>query len=811
MYSRESLIKKLSVMLYNYLLSAIRNLKKNLTFSLINIFGLGLGLTVTLLLTAWVIDELSFDQFHEKASSIYRLSMEYGMGGQTAKTSVSPTALLPTLRRNFEEVETGVRVYNPSGFNPYIVRHDEKLFQEGKFYFADSTFFEVFSYKLLQGNPERALREPASVVISQSMSKKYFGEEPALGKTIQVNNSRDYTITGIVEDAPSNSYLQYDFIGSFSSLRQAKEEIWWTANYQTFAVLNPKANITLLADKTNAIVKDAVGSDLPGPSDYVRYNWTKLTDLHLRSETDGEMETVGSILYVYLFSAIALIVLLIAGINYVNLSTARATDRAKEVGVRKVAGAARAELIFQFIGESVVITLLSFAFAMVAAQLLLSGFNSLADKNLSHQLFFSPAFFSVAAIVVLLIGLLAGIYPALAITAFKPVSVLKGNFRSSNRGVLLRQSLVVFQFGVSVILIVGTLVILQQLNFVRETRLGYDRENVIALPLDVQTEKIYDPLRTEFLRSGVVQEVGRSTESPTAIMGGYSIKLDNPQSREIALRAVSIDENYLPTLNMELIAGSNLTEADMTRVERDTVYSFILNESALRELMIPLETAVGTRMVMNGRKGEIKGVVKDFHFASLHQKIAPLAMFNERDQFNYIFVKIKPGDVSEALKKLSQVCAHLISHRPFEYEFLDQQYAALYKAEQKTGVLSFLFAGLAIIIAGLGLLGLVTFATAQRMKEIGIRKVLGASVLSIMFLITKDFSKLVLIAIFLGLPLAWWMVNQWWLSNFAYKTEIGISSFLIATLACLSIAFGAAGFQALRAAGINPTNTLRNE
>jgi putative ABC transport system permease protein len=800
-------------MFQNYLLTALRNIRKNFTFSMINIFGLGLGLTVTLMLAAWVMDELSYDRFHKRAQNIYRVSVEYGSGGQVSKTSVSPTALLPNVQKNFEEVETGVRVYNPSSYNPFVVKHEDKLFNEDHFYFADSTFFDVFSYRLLKGNPEKALSEPASVILSEAMAEKYFGKDDPLGRVLNINNSREYTVTGVIENAPGNSYLKYDFIGSFASLRQATEEnVWWSANYQTFILVNPKADMAQLETKTNELVRKAIGGELENPGDYVKYNWTPLTDLHLRSTAQGEMETVSSIQYVYLFSGIGLLVLLIACINYVNLSTARAADRAKEVGVRKVVGAGKSELVFQFIGESITITLIAFVFALSAALLLLPAFNAVADKNLSATLFFEPLFLMSAFFIVLTIGLLSGIYPALAITAFKPISILKGNFKTSGRGVLLRQSLVVFQFCISVVLIVGTIAIVNQLNYLSDARLGYDKENVVVLPLDRSTEKVYDLLRNEFLRTGAVQEVGRATESPTIIKGGYSIQVQgNGTNKPMLTTAISIDENFIAAMNMELINGQPVTEADMLRVQKDTVYSFILNQSAIREMMLDEETAIGTKVMLNGRRGEIKGIVKDFHFASLHQKIGPLVMFNQPDQYNYIFIKLKPGNAKDALNKLSDVCRTVIPHRPFEYEFVDEQYTSLYQAEQKTGVLASLFATLAIIIASLGLLGLVAFSTAQRMKEIGIRKVLGATVPNIIIMITKDYSRLVLLAIMLGLPLSYWLINQWWLSNFAYKTEIGIGSFVLAATTCLVIAFGAAGYQAMRAAVIDPSKTLRNE
>jgi putative ABC transport system permease protein len=800
-------------MVYNYLLSAIRNLRKNFTFSLINICGLGLGLTVTLFLATWVVDELSFDKFHAKAPDIYRLSLEYSSGGQTAKTAVSPTALLPTLRKNFAEVETGVRVYNPSSYNPFIVRKEDKLFQEDHFYFADSTFFDVFSFQLLQGNPDKALTEPSSVILSQSMAKKYFGNEDPMGKVLNVNGTKEYNVTGIIEDAPDNSTIQYDFIGSFASLRQAQEvDSWWSANYQTFVVVNSKADVKTIETKTNELVKKAIGQELSSPNDYVIYNWTALTDLHLRSEANGEPEVVSSIMYVYLFSGIGFLVLIIACINYVNLSTARAADRAKEVGIRKVVGAGKNELVFQFIGESVTFTFIAFALALVAVQLLLPAFNAIANKSLSHVSFFEPLFLAGFTACVFVIGLVSGIYPALAITAFRPVNILKGNFKTSGKGVFLRKSLVVFQFSISVILIVGTIAIVNQLNFVREARLGYDKENIIAFPLDNTTGKVYPQLRTEFLRTGLVQEVGRATESPTQIKGGYSIQVEGKtESKPMITTAVSIDENFITALNMQIVAGSNLTEADMQLAQKDTIYNFILNESAVAEMLLTPEAAIGTKVRLNGRRGEIKAIVKDFHFASLHEKIGPLVLFNQADQYNYIFVKLKPGNVSESINKLSEICKSLTPHRPFEYEFIDQQYSALYDAEQKTGVLSSLFAILAIVIASMGLLGLVAFSTTQRMKEIGVRKVLGATVFNIIIMITKDYSRLVVIAIIFGIPASYWIVNQWWLKNFAYRTEVGLGSFLIAIAACITMALGAAGYQATKAALLNPTKTLRND
>lgn len=796
-------------MIKNYILISFRNLRKHFSYSLINIFGLGLGLATCLLLVTWILHELSYDKFNEHAERIYRGSMEYSFGGQVARPSVSPTALLPALY-TLPEVETAVRVYNASGSNPYIVKYEEKLFPESKFYVADSTFFKVFSYELLKGNPDKVLAEPYSLVLTEDMAKKYFGNDDPIGKSVRINNQNDYQITGVMENPPSNSLLQFDFLGSFTSIRQAQEPVqWWSANYQTFALLQPNADVKAIEEKINAIVHKAVGQGLTGANDYVHYNFMPLTDIYLRSDMEGEPEVTSDIQYIYIFSAIAFLILVIACINYVNLSTARAADRAKEVGIRKVVGALKNQLFLQFIGESVVITLFAFFFAYLLAQTMLPLFNEMTGKNFPSSLMMKPSFVLVSLAGLIVIALLSGAYPALAITSFKPVSVLKGNFKSSGKGIWLRKSLVVLQFGISVILITGTIIIIKQLNFIQAKKLGYDKENTIILPLDKKTREVYDALRTELIRSDKAVNVSRGSESPTSIKAGYSINTSNSNAPGIITTGLLIDENYLPTLGMEIIHGRNFTKEDRERLEKDTIYSFILNESALATLFITPEQAVGKPVSMGHRRGEIVGVVKDFHFASLHSNINPLTIFPE-DQFSKIFIKMPAGNVKENLEEIGKIYRTLVTHRPFEYQFLDQQYEELYTAETRMSSVFIVFAALAIIIACLGLLGLVSFSAAQKTKEIGIRKVLGATASNIVVLITQDFTKLVLIAIALGLPISYWMMSKW-LHDFAYKTEIGAGPIVISSLICIVIALGTAGYQAVKAALVDPAKTLRNE
>ncbi|MBX2910876.1 MAG: ABC transporter permease [Cyclobacteriaceae bacterium] len=797
-------------MVRNYLLTTLRNIRKHFSYSLINIFGLGLGISISLLLALWVRHEVSYDRFHANADNIYRVSMEMSFGGQSAKHSISPTALLPALEKNFPEVITGTRVYNPASYNPFIVKRNDNFFQEGQFYFADSTFFDVLTYPLIKGNPKTALVKPNSVVLTEGMAKKYFGQEDPLGQTLLINGNKDYTVTGVTKDAPGNSYLNFDFIGSFSSLWQSREEQWWSANYQTFVLVDKNTDLAALRQKTNDLVKKALADELSNPGDYVRYNWTNIQDIHLRSDAATEMEPVGSIQYVYLFAAIAFLILLIACINYINLATARAAFRAKEVGVRKVVGASKGQLISQFIGESVVTTLCALVLAFLAAQLLLPLFNTLTGKNFGYSTLMEPAFLAYVIATAMAVALFSGAYPAFAITAFKPVNILKNNFRSSSSGIWLRKGLVVFQFCITLILTLGTLAITKQIFFIQNKNLGFDRENTIILPLDRETEKVYTTLRSEFLRSGRVAEMGRATESPVEINGGYSLGVLGSQDPPISITATSADEGFVPSLGMEVVSGRNFNENDIKNFYKDTTYAFMVNESALARLFLDKEEAIGKKVSLNGRNGEIVGVVRDFHFASLHMPIGPLAIFSGPNEYNFAFVKLNPGPLSQTLEELKSISNTVAPHRPFSYEFMDQQFEALYSAEHRMARLFAIFSTLAIVIACLGLLGLVSFSATQKTKEIGIRKVLGATAGNIVLLITNEYTKLIGMAILIAVPVSLYAINQM-LGNFAYKTTIGPLSIALSVLACVCIAFCTASYQALKAAIINPTETLRNE
>lgn len=798
-------------MFRNYLLSSLRSLRKNFAYSIINIAGLGLGLATFLLLTTWVVDEWSYDKFHDKAQRIYRPSLEYSFGGQTAKTSVSPTAVLPTLKKNFAEVEEGVRVFNAGHSRGVVLRVNDRLFQETKFYYADSTFFKVFSFPLLEGNEDKALTAPQSLVLTRAMAQKYFGSENPIGQTINVNNHTDFVVTGVIENIPANSLLQPDVIASFSTLDESRQESWWSANYQTFVLLSPNAAIHSLEEKFNNLLTKQPEIELPNQGDYVRYNFIPLTDIYLHS-TMMESEKVGNIQYIYIFGSVALLVLIIAGINYINLATAKAADRAKEVGVRKVVGALRNQLFFQFISESLLITASSFIVAIFLASLALPFFNTLTGKTFDLGAFFNIKFALFTGALLILLALTAGAYPALAITAFKPVSVLKGNFKTSARGIWLRKSLVVVQFSISIVLMVSASVILKQLNFIQNKTLGFEKENVVVIPLDRSSHQLFDAFKSELIKNQIVDEVGRAGESPTKINGGYSLSVQGTSDvRPMIVTAMPIDKDFVSAVKMKVIAGRNFTESDFKHYETDTITSFLVNESALKQLSLDPEKAVGMNVNLNGREGKITGIVGNFHFSSLHEPIRPLVMFTENEQLRFMFLRFRAGNVTASIKKLETTFKELFPHRPFEFTFLNDQYTHLYEKESRMGNISIIFSLLAIIIACLGLVGLVTFAAAQKTKEIGIRKVLGASASSIVVLITKDFTQLVLIAILLGLPLSYWIMDSLWLSSFAYRTEVGLIPLLAAALACLLVAWGASGYQAIKAAGADPSLSLRSE
>lgn len=796
-------------MIKTYLKIAFRNLWKNKAFTTINLIGLTTGLTCCLLMALYIQHELSYDKFQEKVDRIVRVIMEYSINGNTAgKGNFTSTKVFPAFRQNFPEVEDGVRL---SGGRPVLVRYEDKLFNEEKFLLADSTFFSVFSsFKLLKGSVADVLKAPNMIVISRAAANKYFGKEDPVGKTLLVGSAQtNYLITGVAEDCPSNSQLKFDFVGSFSTMGPAQQETYFNANYTTYLLLKDKSSIASLQQKIAPFMK----KELTDKSVEINFELEPYRRVHLYSPYDG-FEPNSSIMYVYITGGIALLILVIACFTYINLSTARSLERAKEVGIRKVSGAFRSQVFWQFIGESAVVAFIALVFSFALAGVLLPAFNRLADRTLLFSQLLQPGVLLAAFGIFAGISLLAGSYPALVLSGFQPVKVLKGSFRNTSSGNWLRKSLTVFQFAISAFLVIATFVMQRQLNYIQTKKLGYDREHVLVMTIDQKISDKSDLFKTEFKTNPEVLSVSKSYKTPVSIEGGYSMSTDPESKDAMPVKANPIDEDYIKTNNLSIVAGTDLTKQDMLDVASEepgkSYFHFVLNESAAKFLGWKPGEAIGKKLYLDPtRPGEVKAVVKDFHFASLHTEVAPLVLF-PYNYGNVMMVKTTGKNLPQTIDFISKKWRELAPHRPFEYRFMDEDYNKLYKAERQTGEVFTVFSVVAILLACLGLFGLSAYAVQQRTKEIGIRKVLGASSAGITFLLASQFIRLVAIAFVIAAPVAWILAEKW-LKDFVYRTNVPAYIFVLTGFAITGIALFTISFQAIKAALSNPVKSLRTE
>jgi len=616
-------------MFKNYLKTAFRNLWKNKTASVINIFGLTIGLTCCLLIALYIQYELSYDDFEVKGDRIARVIMEYSFDGSSESnegnyTSVRVAAIFP---KTFPEVESAVKMVEHSK----VVHYGDKLIDEPNFMYADSTFLNIFSFRLLQGDPHSALSSPYDVVLTTSTAKKYFGNENPVGKALQVgDDSNLYRVTGVMQDCPSNSQIQCDFVASFSSLGITKdaEDTYWDANYTTYLLLKNRDNIASLQAKLPAFMK----KEMQGQGATVNFYLEPFKTIHLHSDYDSFVPN-NNIAYIYILAAVALLILIIACFTYINLSTARSLERAKEVGVRKVIGAGKKQLFLQFLGESAIICIAAVIFSLIIAFALLPAFNELTSHQLKSEAIFSAPFLSFSFLVAIIVSVLAGIYPALILTGFQPVKVLKGSFKNTGSGQALRKSLIVFQFAISVFLIVSTFIVQQQLYFIQHIKLGYDRDHVVVLPLDNKMRNNLAVIKQHFKRNPDVLSVSACSHTPVQGGGGFSMRSDlMPAGEQMAVTADRADEDFVTTVGLQIIAGRNFTSQDIKDASNDdyqkNFYHFILNESAARQLGWAPREAIGKKMFLgNERPGIVAGVVKDFHFESLHTPIKPFVLF----------------------------------------------------------------------------------------------------------------------------------------------------------------------------------------
>lgn len=796
-------------MLKNYWRIALRNLWKHKGFSFINLAGLTVAFTCCLLMFMYIRHELSFDRFQEKGNRIVRVIMEYGFGDSEKRAgNYTSTKVMPSFKRNFPEVEEGVRMTAGSG----LIKIGDQLFEDPEFLFADSTFFQVFSsFTLQSGTPEKVLQSPNQLVLSVSAAKKYFPGQNAVGQTILVGPQQTpYQVTGIAYDCPSNSQIRFTILASFSSLGAAQEETYWNANYQTYLLLKEEGSLQTLQPK----IRPFMAKEMSDPNVWLTYILEPYYSIHLHSPYAAYVANT-DIRYIYIASGMALLVLLIACFTYINMSTARSLERAREVGIRKVAGASRQQVFGQFLGESAMIALLALIAGVGLTVVALPGFNSLVDRQLSITELLHPALIASAIAMVLCIALLAGSYPAMVLSGFQPIKVLKGRFRNTGNGQMVRQSLTVFQFAISAFLLIGSLVIYKQVRYIQNKSLGFSRDHVLVIKADGKVSEKMELVKSRLKSNPQIKNTSFSYNVPISIVGGYGMRsAAMPENTSLSVFANPVDDEYLKVNEIPLIAGADLSRQDILDVNKpegeQAYYHFILNESAARELGWTPEQAIGQRMFLDAsRPGEVKGVVKDFHFSSLHSPIQSLVLFPS-NYGNTLMVKVSGEQLPETISFLENVWKEVVPHRPFSYSFMDEAYSAMYHAEQQTARVIGLFTSVAILLACVGLLGLSSFAVQQRTKEIGVRKVLGASVSGIVWMLASHFLRLVVIAFLIALPLGWYASHRW-LEDFSYRTPIQADIFIWSAVGLCAVALIAISIQTFRAAGLNPVKSLRSE
>lgn len=788
-------------MLTNYLKIAFRSLVRQKAFSFINIFGLAIGMACSILILFWVQDELSYDRFHANADQLYRIT------GSTPdiKAAVSAAPMGAALKAQMPEVKNTVRL--SSSTNLFSVGN--RRFEEKRVFFADATFLELFSFPLRQGDPQTALQQPDGIIITEAMAEKYFGKEEALGKIIRKDNQDNFTVTGILANVPANSHLQFDFILPISFIartdRDLKENRWGNFDFYTYvqlhenAVLSPQA-FQQLNQRVNQFFKknyDKLKID---------FQLQPVTSIHLHSNLLRDFPGNGSIQYVRIFSVVAFFILAVAGINFMNLATARSARRAKEVGLRKVIGARRNQLVWQFLGESTIISGLALLLAILLVWLLLPAFNHLAAKNLTINFRDAKLLFTLLGMA-LVTGLLSGSYPALFLSSFQPVKVLKGTMKLSAGNRFFRNGLVVTQFVVSIVLLVGTAVVYKQLQYIQNKHLGFDKENLVYIPMTGELWSKQQTLESELKQNPLTSQFTTVSNLPTnLITGTINVQWEgkDPASQPV-FPEMAVDENFISVFQMKLLSGRNFSE----KLKSDTA-NYIVNETALRIMGMTEATAIGKSLSFGGVKGTIIGVVQDFNFKPMQHAIEPLVLYFRPWGGTSMVVRTPPGHTEATIQALAKIHQQLNPAFPFTYNFLDQDIANLYQSEQRMGRIFNVFALLAIFISCLGLYGLSAFMAEQRTKEIGVRKVLGASVFDIVYLLSKNFTKLLVIAMVIALPISWWTMNSW-LESFVYRIGVNGSILLAACLTALLIAGLTVSYESIKAALSNPVKALRNE
>ena len=793
-----------------------RGIWKHKAYSAINIIGLAIGIVCTLLILLYVQYEFSYDRYHEKFDRIYRVSLHGVLAGNEINAVTSPYPMAAALTREFPEVEAAVRFRQ--FFSDMLVSVDGLHYQEKRIFHADSSLFYIFSFNFLAGDSATALNDPNTVVINESMARKYFANTEALGNTITFNNSRDYLITGIIEDLPDNSHFHPDFLVSFTSDSDHDSPVWISNNIATYLLLRPGISAEEFAPKLEELVskyvapqiEQAVGisfDEFFNNGGVYAYNLQALSEIHLNSDMEGEIEINGNANYVYTFLAIAFFIMLLACINFMNLSTARSANRAKEIGVRKVVGAQRSQLLIQFLLESILISVLALFIALPLVSLLLPTFNALTEKDMSLSLFFSLQSLLLLVLFTLAVGVLSGSYPALYLSRLQPQEVLKGKYSAGAKRTWLRGSLVVFQFAISIALVSATFIVYSQLSYMRTKALGFDKDQLIVIHRAGALGDRLENFKDQTTQQPNVLNVGSSVHVPGMQVDQNVYILEGKSAAESRMIwASAVGYNFIETMEFEIVAGRSFSRefgADES--------AYIINETAAREFEI--QNPIDHRLVEPGpdgtRTGQIIGVVRDFHFESLHQEIRPM-LFRYSDFARYVVVRVRPEGIRQAIADLESRWREMTSGEPFEYSLLNEDFDNLHQGDRKMGEIFTGFSVLAIFIACLGLYGLASFTTEQRNKEIGIRKTLGATVANIVLLISREFILLVLIALVIAVPMAYFAMNLW-LQLFSYRIDISPMPFITSGVLALLIAFLTVSVQSISAALTNPVLALREE
>ena len=818
-------------MIKNYLKVALRSIFRNKLTAFINIAGLALAMACAILIFLYITDEVSYDKYHSKSDRIYRINRIFHSNEGVVSLSLANVAppIGPLLKNDYGQIERMARTVNFRLVIGLEENGETKLVNsEEEFFLAEPELLKIFDVEFVNGNPATSLDKPFTVMLSEKTALRYFNSTDVIGKKLRANNAFDLEVSGVYKDFPMQSHWHPQFLAAFSTLnddniygRQGLETNWGNNAFGTYVVLqegtDPRKLEAMLPDFIDKHFGSFVRERFNPPADFKASDGTtlkvqKVTDIHLHSHMDDELETNGNITNVYMMSVIGVFIVMIACFNFVNLSTARATKRAKEVGLRKVVGAFRNQLIGQYLSESILIAFFGLLLAIVLTYASVGSLNDFTGKSITLTPANNPWLFVGLLGFAIFTGLLAGIYPAFVISSFKPALTLKGQQGSTTGKTFIRKGLVIAQFSISIVLIIATLITFRQLDFLNDRDLGYSKDQVVTLPNYPEISQAYDAFYNELTKLSYIKNIGRSSRVPTGRLldsyGGASfMQNDSLVATNINLRSISVDEEFFNTYQIAIVAGRNFSK----EITTDDSLAFIINEAAVRGLgWTNAKDHIGEEMLYAGVRGKLIGVVRDFHFESLHEQINPMIFLERRGNYGTLSFKIASADMTQALNDLQKKWREFAPARPFNYTFVSDRYRALYDSEQKQSKLFTTFSALAIFIACLGLFGLATFNTMQRVKEIGIRKVLGASVINIVQLLSREIIILIIVSNVIAWPVAWYFMEQW-LNTFAYRIDINVALYLVAAFAAILIALATVSTQTIKAAMRNPANTLRYE